>query len=54
MLLVGFRGANLARAAGTIADIRDRGLGGVLLFDGCVLAEHQVADAAARARRRAA
>ena len=33
MLLVGFRGANLAAARGTVADIRDRGLGGVLLFD---------------------
>ena len=33
MLLVGFRGATLSAAAGTVADIRDRELGGVLLFD---------------------
>ena len=33
MLLVGFRGRTIAEAAGTVADIRDRGLGGVVLFD---------------------
>jgi len=33
MLLVGFRGLTVKAAAGTVADIRDRGLGGVLLFD---------------------
>jgi len=33
MLLVGFRGLTLREAAGTVADIRDRGLGGVVLFD---------------------
>lgn len=33
MLLVGFRGRTVAEAAGTVADIRDRGLGGVVLFD---------------------
>jgi beta-N-acetylhexosaminidase len=39
MLLVGFRGANLAAAARTMADIRDRGLGGILLFDYDALTE---------------
>ncbi len=33
MLLVGFRGLTVTGAAETVADIRDRGLGGVLLFD---------------------
>lgn len=33
MLLVGFRGETLKDAAITVADIRDRGLGGILLFD---------------------
>ena len=33
MLLVGFRGMTTKQAADTIDDIRDRGLGGVLLFD---------------------
>ena len=33
MLLVGFRGLTVKGAAETVADIRDRGLGGVLLFD---------------------
>jgi beta-N-acetylhexosaminidase len=33
MLLVGFRGLTATDAPTTIADIRDRGLGGVLLFD---------------------
>jgi beta-N-acetylhexosaminidase len=33
LLLVGFRGTNPDEAAATLADIRDRGLGGVLLFD---------------------
>ena len=33
MLLVGFRGLTVKEAAGTVADIRDRGLGGVVLFD---------------------
>jgi beta-N-acetylhexosaminidase len=33
MLLVGFRGQTADEAAPTIADIRERGLGGVLLFD---------------------
>lgn len=33
MLLVGFRGTTAEEAASTIADIRDLGLGGVLLFD---------------------
>lgn len=33
MLLVGFRGPTVAAASGTVADIRDRGLGGVVLFD---------------------
>jgi beta-N-acetylhexosaminidase len=33
MLLVGFRGLTVKAAAPTVADIRDRGLGGVLLFD---------------------
>ncbi len=33
MLLVGFRGLTVSAAAGTVADIRDRGLGGILLFD---------------------
>jgi beta-N-acetylhexosaminidase len=33
MLLVGFRGLTVKDAAETVADIRDRGLGGVLLFD---------------------
>lgn len=33
MLLVGFRGRTLTGAADTVADIRDRGLGGILLFD---------------------
>ncbi len=33
MLLVGFRGLTVAQAATTVVDIRERGLGGVLLFD---------------------
>ena len=33
MLLVGFRGLTVKDAATTVADIKDRGLGGVLLFD---------------------
>lgn len=33
MLLVGFRGETVKDAAATVADIRDRGLGGILLFD---------------------
>ena len=33
MLLVGFRGLTVKDAATTVADIADRGLGGVLLFD---------------------
>lgn len=33
MLLVGFRGTTPAEAAATLADIRDRELGGVVLFD---------------------
>jgi beta-N-acetylhexosaminidase len=33
MLLVGFRGTTAEEAASTIAEIRDLGLGGVLLFD---------------------
>ncbi len=33
MLLVGFRGTTAEEASATIADIADRGLGGVLLFD---------------------
>jgi beta-N-acetylhexosaminidase len=33
MLLAGFRGLTVKDAAETVADIRDRGLGGVLLFD---------------------
>ena len=33
MLLVGFRGLTVKDAATTVADIEDRGLGGVLLFD---------------------
>ncbi len=33
MLLVGFRGLTVKDAAPTVADIADRGLGGVLLFD---------------------
>ncbi len=33
MLLVGFRGLTVEDAAATVADIRDLGLGGVLLFD---------------------
>jgi beta-N-acetylhexosaminidase len=33
MLLVGFRGLTVAAAASIVADIRDRNLGGVLLFD---------------------
>jgi beta-N-acetylhexosaminidase len=33
MLLVGFRGLTVSQAAQTVADIRDHGLGGVLLFD---------------------
>ncbi len=33
MLLVGFRGLTVKAAADTVADIRDLGLGGVLLFD---------------------
>ncbi len=33
MLLVGFRGLTIAAAAQTVADIRQRGLGGVVLFD---------------------
>lgn len=33
MLLVGFRGLTVKQAADTVADIGDRGLGGVLLFD---------------------
>ncbi len=33
MLLVGFRGMTVKSAATTVADIRDRGLGGILLFD---------------------
>ena len=33
MLLVGFRGSTVKGAAQTVVDIRDRGLGGVLLFD---------------------
>ena len=33
MLLVGFRGLTVKDAAETVADIQDRGLGGVLLFD---------------------
>jgi beta-N-acetylhexosaminidase len=33
MLLVGFRGLTVAESASILADIRDRNLGGVLLFD---------------------
>jgi beta-N-acetylhexosaminidase len=33
LLLVGFRGTTVEEAAATVADIRERGLGGVLLFD---------------------
>ncbi|MEO8247051.1 MAG: glycoside hydrolase family 3 N-terminal domain-containing protein [Chloroflexota bacterium] len=33
MLLVGFRGTNADEASATVADIRDLGLGGVVLFD---------------------
>jgi hypothetical protein len=33
ILLVGFRGLTAAAAASIVADIRDRNLGGVLLFD---------------------
>jgi beta-N-acetylhexosaminidase len=33
MLLVGFRGLTVAESASIVADIRDRNLGGVLLFD---------------------
>jgi beta-N-acetylhexosaminidase len=33
MLLVGFRGLDVAQAASTVADIRERNLGGILLFD---------------------
>ncbi len=33
MLLVGFRGLTVATAAETVADVRQRGLGGVVLFD---------------------
>ena len=33
MLLVGFRGQTVREASRTVADIRDRGLGGILLFD---------------------
>ena len=33
MLLVGFRGLTVKDAPETVADIRDRGLGGILLFD---------------------
>ena len=33
LLLVGFRGTTVDDAAQTVADIRERGLGGVLLFD---------------------
>ena len=33
MLLVGFRGLTVAESASIVADIRDRNLGGILLFD---------------------